>query len=155
MPRQPRSTGEYLHLIVRGNGKQILFEEPSDYQQYLSYMDKYAQETGISILAYCLMENHVHLLVRDTAGSVSVFMKKTGVSYAQYYNKKYERTGHLFQDTYKSETIAGDAYLLLFTGICSEIRRRRGSAVRRSIRGAAMVTMEKQAHIRTRLFCRG
>ena len=83
MPRQPHSTGEYLHLIVRGNGKQILFEEPSDYQQYRSYMDKYAQETGISILAYCLMENHVHLLVRDTAGSVSVFMKKTGASYAQ------------------------------------------------------------------------
>ena len=112
MSRQPRITGEYLHIIVRGIGKQILFEESSDNKQYLYYLKKYAEQESVSILAYCLMDNHVHILVRDTRSAISGFMKKIGVSYAQYYNRKYERTGHLFQDRYKSENITDDAYLL-------------------------------------------
>lgn len=112
MPRQPRSTGEYMHIIVRGNGKQILFEDASDREKYLYLMEKYAEETEVSILAYCLMENHVHLLIRDSTGNASVFMKKIGVGYARHYNRKYERTGHLFQDRYKSESITDDARLL-------------------------------------------
>ena len=112
MPRRARETGEFLHIIVRGNGKQILFEDDSDKVKYLSFIRKFADETEIVILAYCLMENHVHLLLRDSQAKISVFMKKTGVSYAQYYNRKYERTGHLFQDRYKSELIADDTYLL-------------------------------------------
>lgn len=112
MPRQARSAGEYLHLIVRGIGKQILFEDNSDREKYIAYLCKYAEETEVSILAYCLMENHVHLLVRDAKGSVPVFMKKMGVSFAQYYNRKYDRTGHLFQDRYRSENITDDGYLL-------------------------------------------
>ena len=112
MPRQPRTTGEYMHIIVRGNGKQILFEDSSDREKYLFFFKKYAEETNISILAYCLMENHVHLLIRDANGIGSVFMKKMGVAYVQYYNRKYGRTGHLFQDRYKSETVTDDAYLL-------------------------------------------
>lgn len=112
MPRQPRVPGEYLHIIVRGIGKQILFEDTTDREKYISYMRKYAAETGVVLLAYCLMENHVHLLVRDLNAAIPVFMKKMGVSYAQYYNWKYDRMGHLFQDRYKSETISDDAYLL-------------------------------------------
>ena len=112
MPRQPRMTGEFLHIIVRGIGKQILFEDTSDREKYLSFLQKYSSEMRIDILAYCLMENHVHLLVRDAHTAISGFMKKMGVSYAQYYNWKYERTGHLFQDRYKSENITDDTYLL-------------------------------------------
>ena len=112
MPRQPRAAGEYLHIIVRGIGKQILFEDTRDREKYLFYLQKYAAETGISILAYCLMDNHVHLLLRDPAAGIALFMKKTGISYAQYFNQKYARSGHLFQDRYKSENIQDDAYLL-------------------------------------------
>ncbi len=112
MPRQPRVAGEYMHIIVRGNGKQILFEDSSDREKYRYLLKKYAEETEVSIFAYCLMENHVHLLIYDPVGSVSVFMKKIGVGYACYYNRKYERVGHLFQDRYKSEVIEDDAYLL-------------------------------------------
>ena len=112
MSRQPRIAGEYLHIIVRGIGKQILFEEQSDNEKYLYYLKKYSEQDEVTILAYCLMENHVHLLVRDTQGAVSSFMKKTGVSYALYYNRKYDRAGHLFQDRYKSENINNDGYLL-------------------------------------------
>lgn len=112
MSRQPRIAGEYLHIIVRGIGKQILFEEQSDNEKYLEYLKKYAEQEEITILAYCLMENHVHLLIRNIRGTIASFMKKMGVSYALYYNRKYDRIGHLFQDRYKSENITNDEYLL-------------------------------------------
>jgi len=112
LTRRPRETGKYFHIIVRGIGKQIIFEDASDREIYIGYLKKYAGETDVSIIAYCLMENHVHILALDSQGSVSVFMKKMGVSYAQYYNRKYERTGHLFQDRFKSETITDVAHLL-------------------------------------------
>ena len=63
--------------------------------------------------AYCLMENHVHLLVCDPKQKTPLMMKKLGVSYAQYFNRKYDRTGHLFQDRYLSEAVEDDAYLLM------------------------------------------
>lgn len=112
MPRQARIVGEYLHIIVRGNGQQILFEDSADKEKYLAFLKKYAEESEIIVLAYCLMDNHVHLLVRDSQAHIPVLMKKTGVCYVQYYNRKYERTGHLFQDRYKSELITDDEYLL-------------------------------------------
>lgn len=112
MSRQARIAGEYLHIIVRGIGKQILFEDKSDNVRFLFYLRKYAEEDDITILAYCLMENHAHLLVKDPRSRISGFMKKMGVSYARYYNRKYDRTGHLFQDRFKSEIVADDAYLL-------------------------------------------
>ena len=112
MPRQARATGEYMHIIVRGNGKQILFEDTTDREKYLYLLKKYAEETEISILAYCLMENHVHLLIQDPDRKCSVFMKKIDLSYARYYNGKYERIGHLFQDRYRSEIVTNDVYLL-------------------------------------------
>lgn len=112
MARQARRTSEYMHIIVRGIGKQILFEEESDMATYLGYLKKYADETKVSVLAYCLMENHAHLLVRDCEGNISALMQKTGVGYAQYYNRKYERVGYLFQGRYKSEIITDEVYLL-------------------------------------------
>lgn len=112
MSRQARQAGEYLHIIVRGIGKQILFEDDEDRRKYLFFLQKYSSESDITLLAYCLMENHVHLLIYNANGSFPVFMKKMGVSYAYYYNQKYDRSGHLFQDRYRSEVIEDDAYLL-------------------------------------------
>lgn len=112
MPRQARINEEYLHIIVRGIGKQVLFESDEDRIHYLNLMKRYRDDCEIIILAYCLMENHVHLLLKDPKGITSEFMKKMGISYALYYNKKYDRTGHLFQDRYKSENIRNDEGLL-------------------------------------------
>ena len=110
-PRQLSDSG-YLHLIIRGIGKQILFETQEDYLFFLSILKRFSQETSVSVLAYCLMENHVHLLVRDDNRNVPLLMKKIGVSYSAFFNKKYERSGHLFQDRYRSEAIEDDGYLL-------------------------------------------
>ncbi|MCQ2462195.1 MAG: transposase [Clostridia bacterium] len=112
MSRQPRISGQYQHIIVRGIGRQLLFEDTADREKYISLLKRYAPETGVSVLAYCLMENHIHILIHDDNNAISAFMKKTGVSYAYYFNMKYERSGHLFQDRYKSEAISDDAYLL-------------------------------------------
>ncbi len=114
MARQARqlSKSGYLHLIVRGIGKQILFEDREDRLYFLSILERFCTETGVRMLAYCLMENHVHLLVFDSEGETPLLMKKIGVSYSRYYNRKYERSGHLFQDRYLSETVEDENYLL-------------------------------------------
>ncbi|MBQ5759363.1 MAG: transposase, partial [Schwartzia sp.] len=112
MPRQPRTPGEFFHVVVRGIGRQILFENDDDRRKYLALLEKYQEENDITLMAYCLMDNHVHLLIRDNNGSLSLFMKQMGVSYALYYNRKYERVGHLFQDRYKSEVVDREEYLL-------------------------------------------
>ncbi len=110
-PRKLSATG-YMHVIVRGIGKQVLFNERPDYKFYLSILKKYSIETGISIVAYCMMENHVHLLLYDPGQNVSLFMKKMGIRYSQYFNYKYDRAGHLFQDRFLSEPIENEGYLL-------------------------------------------
>lgn len=112
IPRTSRVAAEYLHVIVRGIGKQILFEEAADYKKYLTLLKKYKDETGLSILAYCLMENHVHMLIQDPFAEISVFMHRTSLCYAQYYNLKYNRTGHLFQDRFRSEVIRDQKHLI-------------------------------------------
>lgn len=115
MPRRARvfSRSGYMHIIIRGVGRQILFEDNCDYRRFLATLERYCLETGVKICAYCLMENHVHLLVWDHKTSISLLMKKVGVSYSRYYNRKYERTGHLLQDRYLSEIIEGNRNFLM------------------------------------------
>ena len=114
MPRRARelSNSGYMHIIVRGIGKQILFENSTDYNHYITKLEQYCIETKVMISAFCLMDNHVHMLVKGEAEPISLLMKKIGVSYSGYYNKKYDRTGHLFQDRYLSEPVETEAYLL-------------------------------------------
>ncbi|MBP3783146.1 MAG: transposase [Butyrivibrio sp.] len=134
MPRHARnkSASGYMHVIVRGIGKQLLFEDDYDYKYYLKKLETYCMDTEVSVCAYCLMDNHVHLLVKGESEAIVLLMKKIGVSYSWYYNKKYDRVGHLFQDRYKSEPIENEKYLLTAfryilknpekAGICSAAR---------------------------------
>lgn len=114
MPRKPRSKSEtgIYHVIARGIGQQDIFHEANDFRRYLETAQKLSLSSGVSVLGYCLMTNHVHLLLREDSGNISVFMKRLGVSYAYWYNWKYERSGHVFQDRFKSECVEDDAYLL-------------------------------------------
>ena len=113
MARKPRrmSASGYMHIIVRGVWKQILFEDNMDYRHFLDKLEQYSLETEVKICAYCLMENHVHLLAHGLLPSISLLMKKIGVSYSEYYNKRYDRVGHLFQDRYISEPVETERYL--------------------------------------------
>ena len=114
MPRMARtmSVSGYMHVVVRGIGKQILFEETKDYEHYLERLERYSLETGVKVCAYCLMGNHVHILLHGELASIALLMKKLGVSYSGFYNRKYDRSGHLFQDRYRSEPVNDERYLL-------------------------------------------
>ncbi len=113
MPRTRRisSRSGYMHLIVRGSGKQIIFEERRDYIFYLQCLKRFSIETKVTICAYCLMDNHVHLLIYDPGQNMAAFMQKMGSSYSGYFNRKYQCTGHVFQDRYNSQPIDETEYL--------------------------------------------
>ena len=114
MPRQARQkskTGIY-HIIKRDINRQDIFHDDEDKNVYLERLSNYKNQCGFEIYAYCLMNNHVHLLLKEDAVNISDIMKRMGASYVYWYNWKYNRTGHLFQDRYKSEPIENDSYLL-------------------------------------------
>lgn len=114
MARRARSMSEsgYMHVVVRGIGKQILFEDMQDYRHYLNRLERFCLETEVKVCAYCMMDNHVHLLVHGESESIILLMKKLGISYSEYYNKKYDRVGHLYQNRYRSEKIETEKHLL-------------------------------------------
>ena len=113
MPRTRRmksETGIY-HVVLRGNNKQTIFEDEEDNEMFLLTLDQYKQKSGYKLLAYCLMGNHVHLLMKTEYESLGQCFKRIGASYVYWYNMKYYRVGHLFQDRYKSEAVETDHYL--------------------------------------------
>lgn len=114
MARMPRVTGTsgIYHIIIRGAGHQILFESQNDGDLFKGMLKKYSREGRITIYGYCLMENHVHLLVHGGQPSLSEFMKRLAGSYALYFNEKYERVGTLFQSRFKSEPVEDEQYFL-------------------------------------------
>ncbi len=114
MPRKARVksvTGIY-HIILRGMNRQSIFEDDEDRQKFLKTLKSYKEICGYSIYAYCLMSNHIHLLIKTGQETLEQIMKRIGASYVYWYNCKYERCGHLFQDRFRSEPVENDAYLL-------------------------------------------
>ena len=114
MPRHQRILSENgtYHVMMRGNERKNLFHDPKDKQRFIETLFAKKEETGFLIYAYCLMDNHVHLSVRDGREGLATMMKRINASYAYYFNQKYHRVGHLFQDRFKSEPIEDDRSLL-------------------------------------------
>lgn len=112
MARKPREYSEkgIYHVILRGNNQQNLFLYDHDRIFFLNRLFRYSKELEIDIYAYCLMSNHVHILIGKAAVKVSLFVQKLANSYVYYFNRKYERTGHLFQGRFKSETVEDEEY---------------------------------------------
>ena len=113
MPRTARKIGNsgFYHIVARGIGKQIIFEEENDYLLFLGLLKKYLKEEDAVLQAYCLMDNHFHLLLKIDSG-MDRLMKKISTAYVFYFNNKYERVGHLFQDRYRSIPVEDDSSLL-------------------------------------------
>ncbi len=114
MPRKPRKSSEsgIYHVMLRGINQQAIFEDSEDYLKFIEFIVKYKQISQYKIFAFCLMSNHVHLLLKLEGDSLESTMKRIAGSYAYWYNHKYYRMGHLFQDRFKSEPVEDDTYFL-------------------------------------------
>ena len=100
--------------MLRGIDRQDIFFDDEDYARFTETVRRYKDELEIKLGAFCLMTNHVHLLVK-TEKSPGQFVKKLASSYVYYFNHKYDRVGHLFQERYNSEPVDTDSYLLTVT----------------------------------------
>ncbi len=109
--RVKSKTGIY-HIIIRGINRQILFEEEEDSIKFIQTIQKYRERCQYELYAYCLMSNHLHLLLKEGKEPLETIMRRICSSYVLWYNKKYDRIGYLFQDRFQSEPIEDDAYFL-------------------------------------------
>lgn len=115
MPRRKRCcpAGLPVHIVQRGNNKQVCFTSDSDLAAYANWLKDAAKKYGVAIHAWVFMTNHVHLLVTpDADDAVSKTMQYIGRYYVRYFNYQYDRTGTLFEGRYKSSLIQSNHYLL-------------------------------------------
>lgn len=114
MPHTQRKLGEsgFYHIVAKGDGAQIIFESDKDRIRYLDTLEQAVHEHGIRLHAYCLMDNHVHLLAQDEKREISAFMKQLSETYAMYSAKVTGRVGRVFQRPFWSEPIETDSHFL-------------------------------------------
>ena len=104
--------GSSYHLLSRGNELSDIFMSDKDRSSFLDAVGEMSERFAIDVLAYVLMDNHYHLLVRTRQANLKKAMQWFGTTYTQRFNRRHFRSGHLFQGRYKSIIIQNDAYLL-------------------------------------------
>ena len=112
MPRTARkiSRSNIYHVILRGINRQTIFEDDGDRHYFMTVLQYYKGISGYKLHAFCLMGNHVHLLIEPAGEPLGQIFKRVGVRYVNWYNRKYERSGHLFQDRFRSENVDSEQY---------------------------------------------
>lgn len=128
--------GSYYHIYNRGVAKSVIFVDDKDFKTFLDYLKTYLTSPDlqgvslkvspsrklnnyfgeITLISYCLMPNHFHLLVRQNSDhGIDHFMRSLCTKYVRYFNTRYQRVGHLFQDTYKSVKVVGEEQFTYLT----------------------------------------
>lgn len=103
----------FFHVMIQGINKESIFKTENYIRRYLKILEKTQKERKVEIIAYCIMNNHAHLLIRtDNIEELSKFMQKTNGMYAQYYNFMQERIGYVFRDRYKTQPIMSQRQLI-------------------------------------------
>ncbi len=112
MPRQARKKSEsgIYHIMLRGINKQQIFEDEEDCEKFLWVLKDTKEVSEYKLFAYCLMGNHIHLLIKEEKEPLGQIFKRIGGKFVYWYNIKYQRVGHLFQDRFRSEPVEDDAY---------------------------------------------
>ena len=133
MPRQARRQSEsgIYHVMLRGINQQQIFEDTEDCNKFIQILHECKAVSEFKLFAYCLMNNHIHLLIKPEKEPIEQVFKRIGARYVYWFNVKYQRVGHLFQDRFKSEPVEDDAYFLMVlryihqnptkAGICKNI----------------------------------
>lgn len=114
MPRKPRIwfPGAVYHITARGNRRESIFYDLEDYQHYMELIGSCKQDISFLLHAYCLMPNHIHLLLETKEEPPGTIIKFIHTRYAIYFNKRYKLTGHVFQGRYHAKLIDTDDYFL-------------------------------------------
>ncbi len=114
MPRKMRTwfPNAMYHITNRGVRKMTIFYDEDDYLKYLHLLEETRERYPFHIHSYCLMTNHVHLLIQTINDPISIIMKHLNTNYAKYFNKKHDFTGHVFQGRYGAELIDSVEYEL-------------------------------------------
>jgi len=107
-----KSSTKVYHVILRGNGKQDIFLDDEDKGKFLKEIKNTKEKYGYELYTYCLMTNHVHLVMFDKEEKLSKIMQSLEVAYSSYFSKKYEKVGHLFQNRFLSKPVETREYLM-------------------------------------------
>ena len=126
------STGIY-HVILRGTDQRDIFTDDIDRMVFTKAVKRAKELSGFKLYAYCLMDNHIHMLIKEGDEPLEQIFKRIGVSYAAYYNRKNDLYGHLFQDRFRSEAVESNAYFMdilryicqnpIKAGLCASVRQ--------------------------------
>jgi putative transposase len=114
MPRPPRVqlAGGVYHVVSRGNRRQTIFNDDSDYARFLEVLENVVNRLGWKCHAYCLMPNHFHLVIETPEPNISAGMQRLNSTYAQWFNVRYGYTGHLFQGRFYGQLVESAYHLL-------------------------------------------
>jgi REP-associated tyrosine transposase len=160
MARRPRlfAPGLLYHVIARGNQRQPTFLDDADYRAYLRRLALYRERYDVTLHAYCLMPNHVHLLARTGVTPLAKFMQGLQQSYTQRFNRIHEKVGHVFQGRYRAIVCDSDEYLLTLVryihsnpvraGLTTEARAYRYSGHRAFLAGHATTLLDPEPVLR-------
>ena len=112
MPRGPRldAPGALHHVIIRGIERGAIVSDDDNRIEVVRRMGKLAKDSGTSVYAYALMTNHLHILLKSGKGGLATYMRRLLSGYAQYFNRRHNRSGYLFQNRYKSIICEEEAY---------------------------------------------
>lgn len=154
MPRAARRKSEsgIYHIMLRGINGQVIFEDKQDKEKFLETLKTYKAISEYKVFAYCLMSNHVHLLLKTGKEELDLILKRIAGSYVYWYNWKYKRRGHLFQDRFKSEPVEDDSYFLtviryihqnpIKSGLCKKIEEYEYSSYNEYIKEEKIIDSE-------------
>lgn len=108
--RNNMKDSSFFHIMTQGINKEKIFNTKENKEKYLKLI--YKNNEGIEIIAYCIMSNHAHILVKiDSIDNMQQWMKKVNTGYAMYYNRRNDRVGYVFRDRYKSQVIRNEKHL--------------------------------------------
>ncbi|MEQ8235968.1 MAG: transposase [Syntrophomonadaceae bacterium] len=151
MPRKSRirSASEIYHIMMRGINRQTIFTAEEEYSRFIFTLGRYKKQCGFEIYAYCLMPNHLHILMKVGTEPLAQIMRRICGSYVYWYNKRHDRIGNLFQDRFRSEAVEDDNYFLTVlryihqnpvkAGLCENIEEYPWSSVREYIEPGIIV----------------
>jgi putative transposase len=111
-PLRIQAAGLFYHVTARGNGRMVIYTDDHDRRVFLGQLARVAESRGLSCYAYCLMANHFHLVAATSGPNLPQAIKEINGPYAQWWNRRHGRVGHVFQGRFQAQVVQDDAYLL-------------------------------------------